>query len=512
MAGFNNPVVGGLEKLIREAIQSPNYVPGSTGWTINRDGSVEFNNGIFRGTLQAGTLIAGLITNSAISNSSFGDGNILNSKIAQSDIVIDSSGGTLLIYSVSGQTVTDLSIAGAGVFAVPAGVTFMKVEAIGSGGGGQGCYAAGGVTAYGASGSGGEYAREDHYVVTPLANIPYFIPDGGAGGPGSTTNNFATIGTNGASATFDTTGVVANGGLGGFGGTPRGGGSGSTNSIHFNGGSNSVANFGQAGAGGGGSGGSSSNGRPGNPAVSDTIAGAGATAVTGGGAGGGGGAVNTAGGAGVQPGGGGGGGGGQRPASVKAGGKGGAGRIRLTYGGAITLIASVAGVAGVDQYGNSYPAGIRTNISSAAGLSGGYYEELTIPVTALANNTTVNLKANATTKLISDYGSAYNMATGQWTAPADGLYTITVGTSLPAFGANGRLIIDLSSAALSAGTIYQRRAPEFIAAVGGAEENTTMTRFFNAGTTVFVSVNQNSGAALNTIATRNNTLTFSRSG
>jgi len=47
--GFNNPIVGGEDNLIREAIQSPNYVPGVSGWTINKDGSAEFNDGIFRG-------------------------------------------------------------------------------------------------------------------------------------------------------------------------------------------------------------------------------------------------------------------------------------------------------------------------------------------------------------------------------------------------------------------------------------------------------------------------------
>lgn len=47
---FSNPVVGGV-KLIREAIQSPNYVTGVSGWTINRDGSAEFNNVTIRGSL-----------------------------------------------------------------------------------------------------------------------------------------------------------------------------------------------------------------------------------------------------------------------------------------------------------------------------------------------------------------------------------------------------------------------------------------------------------------------------
>lgn len=49
--GFNNPLVGGVGKLIRDFIQSPNYVAGDTGWTVNKDGTVEFNSGTFRGTL-----------------------------------------------------------------------------------------------------------------------------------------------------------------------------------------------------------------------------------------------------------------------------------------------------------------------------------------------------------------------------------------------------------------------------------------------------------------------------
>lgn len=45
-----NPIVGGTT-LIREAIRSPDYVPGVSGWTINRDGTVEFNNAVIRGQL-----------------------------------------------------------------------------------------------------------------------------------------------------------------------------------------------------------------------------------------------------------------------------------------------------------------------------------------------------------------------------------------------------------------------------------------------------------------------------
>lgn len=49
MGGFTNPVFGG-NVLIRPAIRSPNYVPGTSGWSINRDGSAELNNLTLRGT------------------------------------------------------------------------------------------------------------------------------------------------------------------------------------------------------------------------------------------------------------------------------------------------------------------------------------------------------------------------------------------------------------------------------------------------------------------------------
>jgi hypothetical protein len=51
--GFGNPIVGGTVLRI-PAIQSPNYSAGSAGWTINIDGSAEFNNLTIRGTF-AGT-------------------------------------------------------------------------------------------------------------------------------------------------------------------------------------------------------------------------------------------------------------------------------------------------------------------------------------------------------------------------------------------------------------------------------------------------------------------------
>lgn len=40
---FQNTIVGGV-KLVRPAIQSPNYTPGMEGWTINQDGTAEFSD------------------------------------------------------------------------------------------------------------------------------------------------------------------------------------------------------------------------------------------------------------------------------------------------------------------------------------------------------------------------------------------------------------------------------------------------------------------------------------
>lgn len=54
--GFANGILGGAAALIRAAIKSPNFVHGTTGWSINKDGSVEFSTGTFRGHIIGGDL------------------------------------------------------------------------------------------------------------------------------------------------------------------------------------------------------------------------------------------------------------------------------------------------------------------------------------------------------------------------------------------------------------------------------------------------------------------------
>lgn len=44
MTGFSNPIIGGGGSLVYPSIHSPNFVHGSSGWSINKDGSAEFQN------------------------------------------------------------------------------------------------------------------------------------------------------------------------------------------------------------------------------------------------------------------------------------------------------------------------------------------------------------------------------------------------------------------------------------------------------------------------------------
>lgn len=48
---FENSILAG-ETLVRDSIQSENYVAGSSGWSIDRNGNAEFNNVDLRGILE----------------------------------------------------------------------------------------------------------------------------------------------------------------------------------------------------------------------------------------------------------------------------------------------------------------------------------------------------------------------------------------------------------------------------------------------------------------------------
>lgn len=50
---FSNDAVGGTV-LLTPAIQSPDDVPGVSGWAVFQNGTVEFNSGTFRGVVNGG--------------------------------------------------------------------------------------------------------------------------------------------------------------------------------------------------------------------------------------------------------------------------------------------------------------------------------------------------------------------------------------------------------------------------------------------------------------------------
>lgn len=52
---FTNEVVGGNGVLIRNAMQSQNFVSGVSGWQITKSGNAEFNSGTFRGQITSGS-------------------------------------------------------------------------------------------------------------------------------------------------------------------------------------------------------------------------------------------------------------------------------------------------------------------------------------------------------------------------------------------------------------------------------------------------------------------------
>lgn len=443
---------------------------------------------IAAGALDAQTINAGSLTAGSISSGTIGSSQIISSGLADCDIVIDPSGGSMLIYALSGQTVTNVTTAGTGTFNVPSGVTSLKVEVWGAGGGGQGA-AAGGFG--GCGGGGGGYAREDHYAVTPLASIPY-----GVGAAGTAGANTGAQGGVGQTTSFNTNGVVAFGGLGGgtFGsGTFVSGGAGSgANTIHFTGGFGHPAggSSGTLGGGGGSSAGTAHDGVSGGAGSNPSTGGPGGTAVTdggAGGAGGNGGGTGAVGSAGTAPGGGGGGAG--SGTTARAGGAGAAGKLRITAGGTRTLVCSIAGVAGTDMYGNSYPAGIRTNYAPAAvGLTGGYSERWIRTSTITVNSGSAGapgdvLHFNSMDNLISDSGAAFNNSTGVWTCPRDGQYIHTI-----AFKNNGSLSVAIARLALTirkngSGTAYIQNEHNTLPIGSQIRMVFTFTDYWEAGDT-----------------------------
>ena len=200
-------------------------------------------------------ILASTITSSTINATQINQGQIL-----ETTIIFDSGGGQLFGYTSTTNTVTQ-STPGDYNWTSPITGT-ASVFCIGAGAGGDG-----GTTSHGGSAGGaGECAGEPNYAVVNGDVYDYTV---GQGGANSSTGNGN--GAGGTDSFFDVTGpgVYANAGNGD--GTP---GTGSTNSVHFDGGTGGAASSFGGGASGGNSGNKTAKGNNGLSSTSSTHAGA----------------------------------------------------------------------------------------------------------------------------------------------------------------------------------------------------------------------------------------------
>lgn len=350
-----DPLVGGVA-LRRPAIASPNYVSGVSGWTINADGTAQFNQLtlivqttggaailIYLGTAAAGNLIgswsatagtdaygnaypAGLyaqqgqlagmtvtastlvnciLSNPTITGPMVSGAAISGGTMVETAITFDSVGGLLLAYTTT-TTSTTFNTAGLSTWTSTISGT-AKVECWGADAGAGG----GTATAGGEGGGGGEYAANTSY---PVTNGQVYQVSIGAKGIGGSTGN---AGSSGGDTVFDNGGVRAQGGRAGASGTggaggnyatapvSHAGGNGGGDGTQSTGGCGGGGRAGATGAGGNGAKSSSGTGAAGGAAGTGTggaAGGAGGNAAANGNAGGGGGGAGAAAGAVTQTG------------------------------------------------------------------------------------------------------------------------------------------------------------------------------------------------------------------
>jgi hypothetical protein len=265
---------------------------GTDGFGNAYVAGLSVNQGVITGIdIDSVTITNATLQGDVLSGSSITQPMISGGTITETSITFDSGGGSLLVYT-SGTTIVPQTIPGDYTWVVPAGVTTAQVECWGAGAGGNG----GTTSAGGNGGSGGEYAAELNYSVTPAASLNYTV-----GGAGQGTSTGGGNGNDGGDSFFDGTGVKANGGNGD--GTAA---TGSVNAIHHNGGAGASSGANTGGSSGGNSGNINNPGNSGIAATSSTGAAAPA-AQTNSGRGGAGGNSGANGASATAPGGGGGG-------------------------------------------------------------------------------------------------------------------------------------------------------------------------------------------------------------
>jgi hypothetical protein len=206
-------------------------------------------------TMTVSAIMASIISNSTLNNNQINAGQIL-----ETTIIFDNGGGFLFGYTSTTTTVTQ-NVNGDYNFTSPITGTG-TVTCWGAGQGGDG----GNSSEGGSGGNAGECAQEPNYPLVNAQVYPYTV---GAGGAGNSTNGGH--GQDGNDTFFDTGGT--GGGVFANSGGVSGPGSGSTNSVHFNGGTGGAASGFTGGASGGNSGNKTAKGNNGLSSTSSTHAG-----------------------------------------------------------------------------------------------------------------------------------------------------------------------------------------------------------------------------------------------
>jgi hypothetical protein len=91
--GFRNDIAAGIY-LIQQAIRSPNYSQGASGWTINQDGSAEFQNITARGTITGSTINGATINGATINGGTITGGDIRSNNYVAGTSGFDLNGNT----------------------------------------------------------------------------------------------------------------------------------------------------------------------------------------------------------------------------------------------------------------------------------------------------------------------------------------------------------------------------------------------------------------------------------
>src|SRR5882762_8886105 len=127
------------DTLVAGSIHSPNYATGSSGWSINRDGSAEFQNVLVRGTITGSTIIGSTIIGGDFRSTNYVPGTSgfdLNSTTNQIEINtgfrVGGATGQHITLGISGANTTMQLFTGIAAETAPAaiGVTTVTQGAI----------------------------------------------------------------------------------------------------------------------------------------------------------------------------------------------------------------------------------------------------------------------------------------------------------------------------------------------------------------------------------------------